>query len=141
MTKLVLGVDDIAYSEPGRGPVTTGQVAEILEEHYQVFQIFVQEHYDEIGEYLAQAIADQIADLAAGAPLPRDPFLDAEQRIEALFRNFLETGEIESIHPDLPSFAALAGKSRRFKSGYGPERPSLIDTGQFMRSMRAVMED
>lgn len=142
MVQLVLGIDDVAYADPsGGGVTTTGDVAEILESRYHVMEIFWEEHREEIGEWLSDALADQIQDMANGAPISNDPFLDAEQNIEASFRDFIETGEIEKISPDTPTQAALEGRTKRRKNQKGPRRVSFRDTGLYVRSFRARVED
>jgi hypothetical protein len=138
--RLVLGVVDLAYAEDdGSGVTTTGDVAEFLENRYHVMQIFSIEHEDEIAEDLAQAMVDQIADITSGAPLPGDPFFDATEQIRMRFQTFIETEEIAKISPDAPTQAALEGRSKRRK-GAGPRRASFRDTGTYMGSFRAWID-
>lgn len=138
--KLILGVIDVAYTNEA-GATTTGDVAEFLENDYGVMQIFYEEYQFRIGQWLADAIGDQIQDIINGAPVAPDPFHDGEQRIETAFRRFLSSGEIERINPETPTEAALEGRTKRRKSGKGPRRPSFVDTGLFMRSFRAWIEE
>jgi len=137
--KLILGVLDVAYS--GKDPTTTGEVATYLEDEYHVMRIFYEEYQHRIGKWLADAIADQIQDMARGAPINPDPFMDGTGKIEDAFRRFLAAGEIERISPSLPTQAALDRRSKRFKKGKGPERPSFIDTGLYQSTFRAWMQD
>lgn len=136
---LVLGVVDVAYSGED-GSVTTTDVAGWLEKNYQVMAIFFEEYRDQIGEWLAEGIGHQIQDLIGGAPAAADPFFDAEQRIESAFRDFLAKGEIEAIHPDAPTQAALEGRSKRRMASTGPRRVSLVDTGTYSAAFRAWIE-
>lgn len=136
--KLVLGVVDIAYSSEA-GNVTTGDVAEFLESSYGVMRIFAEEYEYRIGQWLADGLADQIQDMANGAPRAADPFADGEQQIERAFRQFIASGEIERINPDLPSQAAIEGRSKRRKRSSGPRRVSLVDTGNYVASFRCWM--
>ncbi|MDE2105053.1 MAG: hypothetical protein KGL39_47885 [Patescibacteria group bacterium] len=138
--RLILGVTDISYSEENGGATTTGEVAQILEDRYHVMEVFAIEHEDEIAEDLAQAMVDQIQDIASGAPVPRDPFLDATESIRMRFQTFIETEEIARINPDTPTQAALEGRTKRRKGGKGPRRVSFRDTGTYMASMRAWIE-
>jgi hypothetical protein len=137
--RLVLGVADIAYSGE-EGAVTTGDVAGWLEADYHVMETFYEEYQYRIGQWLADAIADQIQDIADGAPPPGDPFTDGTQKIERAFRQFLSRGEIEAINPDTPTQAALEGRSKRRKRTRGPRRPSFIDTGTYSAAFRAWIE-
>jgi hypothetical protein len=137
--RLILGVVNVAYSE-GEGSVSTGDVAEWLEQDYHVMEIFAEEYRYRLGNWLAEGIADQIQDMANGAPAHVDPFQDGEQQIERAFRQFLAEGEIERINPETPTQAALEGRTKRRKSGKGPRRPSFIDTGLYQRSFRAWIE-
>lgn len=138
---LNLGVVDIAYSDAGGGGATTTyEVAQILEAQYHVMDIFAIEREQKLGDWIAEALSDQIKDIAAGAPVPQNPFADAEQKIETSFRQFLDAGEIEKIHPHTPTQAALEGRTKRRKNQKGPRRPSFIDTGLYRRSFRAWVE-
>ena len=137
--RLLLGVADIPYSDAGSDK-TTFEVAEILEARYAPFEIFYRLNESQIGDWLAEAIGDQIQDLFRGTPAPRNPFFAAEQKIEAAFRKFIYSGEIENIGSRVPTKAALAGRSKRFKRSKGPRRPSLVDTTTFVQSMRAWVE-
>lgn len=137
---LHLGVMDIAYSG-GEGATTTGTVAEILEARYHVMEIFAIEYEDRIANYLAQAMGDQIQDIVSGAPVPRNPFMDAEQKIFQDFQTFIETEEIAKISPDAPTKAALQGRSKRRKNQQqGPRRVSFRDTGTYMAAFRAWVD-
>lgn len=138
--RLILGNLDIAYSSPGTGTATTGEVAQYLEDKYHPYEIFVEERLEKIGEWLAESMADALLDVLNGAPIPPDPFLDAEENIQASFRQFLDTGEIEKINPQTPTQAALEGRTKRRKNQKGPRRPSLIDTGEYRATARAVVE-
>lgn len=138
--KLVLGVVDLAYSDAGGGATTTGDVAEILEAKYHIMDIFAIEREQKLGEWIADALSDQIKDIAAGAPVPNNPFQDAEEKIRASFQKFLSDEEMGKIHPEVPTQAALEGRTKRRKNQKGPRRPSFIDTGLYQQSFRAWVE-
>lgn len=148
MPTLHLGVIDIGYGQARRtakiAVETTGDVAEWLENKYHIFEVFFESHGQEIADALAQSLADQIADIAAGAPVPSDPLQDAEQSIEASFKKFLSSQEIEGFGiPGVPTKAALKGVNHRFKHPYAkgnPRRPSFIDSGLYQASFRIWMD-
>jgi len=144
--KILLGVVDVAYSDAGGkgGTKTTGDVAQILEHQYHVMEVFYEERRDHVAEWMADAIRDQIADLITQAPISSNPFLDAEQRIEASFRRFLSDDEMQKIMPITQQItAAQMGMSKRFKAGHSKgykPRPAFIDTGLYQASFRAWVQ-
>lgn len=141
MLTLNLGVIDIPYSaDSGSSVTTTGDVAQFLEAEYHVMEVFAIEHQDEIAGYLAESIADQIRDVMSGAPVPANPFADAELKIKLAFDRFIETEEIARINPDTPTQAALDGRSKRRKGATGPRRVSFRDTGQYVVAFQAWVE-
>lgn len=136
--KLHLGVVDIPYEEGGK---TTGDVAELLENRYHVMEIFYTERQQKIGDWLAEAIGNQLADVIGGAPVSHDPFMEAEEDIRASFQEFIETEEIARINPETPTQAAVEGRTKRRKNQQGPRRPSFVDTGAYVASMRAWVDE
>jgi hypothetical protein len=133
---------DIAYSDAsGGGAKTTSEVAEILENKYHPFTIFFEERKSKIGEWLAEAMADEIASIINGRPRSRDPYFPAMEKIEKEFRQFLDADEISKILPITQQItAAQLGKNSRKKKGYNKNyeaRPALIDTGLFQSAFRA----
>lgn len=153
---LVLGVVDIPYvqsPEPlkprkdGRpakpkklksGEQTTGMIAEILEDKYQIMQRFFDMHKANIAEDLTEAMAGSLESLLMGAPPRADLFASGTSKIEQQFRSFLENKEMDKLGiAGVPTAAALAGISHRFKGKFGPERPSFIDTGLYASAMKS----
>lgn len=142
--RLHLGVLDVPYKQGSNSsPETTGDVAEILENRYHPIEIFYEEHAQEIGDWLAEAMSDELEAVMNGAPPSSDPLMAGTQNIETRFRHFLSQKEMDSLGvPGVPTKAALAGVSHRFKHPYAKRapRPSFIDTGLYEASFRAWVE-
>ncbi|MHB1310543.1 MAG: hypothetical protein ACYC3L_00905 [Gemmatimonadaceae bacterium] len=141
--KLVLGVLDVAYSDAGSsGATTTGDVAKILEDRYHVMETFYESRRQQVGEWLADSVADAIDGLVKGRNVK--PTFDAEQKIEASFRAYLSANEWSGIVPLTQQItAAQMGVSHRKKHPYASknkERPAFIDTGLYQASFRAWIE-
>jgi len=134
---LHLGVIDIPYEEES---VTTGDVAEELEARYGVMQFFFDSHSAEIIKLMENDIAGALENFMAGAPLPSNPFLESMGRVHELFSNFIIMQQMNG-QPGVPTLRALEGISRRLKNKKGPPRPSFLDTGLYMASMRAWVTD
>jgi len=156
MTDLVLGVIDVPYENEGSTPkkkpkrgegssrgaaTTTVEVATILEEKYGVMQAFYDAHKDTVTSSLISSVEGALETLFSGGPVV-DPFADAGQSIQAEFRTFLMTAEIESMGiPGVPTKAALDRRSLRFKNKVSDHaRPSFVDTSTYELSMRAWVE-
>lgn len=153
MTLLRLGVIDIPYSTPAAegkankpaavsvGVQTTGSVAEMLEKKYHIFEIFFEEHREDIAKSLEESLSGAIESLAMGAPSGIDPFGAATSGLDAAFKKFLTSREMESLgYPGVPTKAALMGVNHRMKRKRGPRRPSFIDTGMYENSFKAWIE-
>lgn len=150
MPILHLGVIDVPYQKRRSGKakrtaatVTTGDVAEWLENRYQPMETFYQQHEQEIADQLTQSLVDATESLMQGAPLTADPFGAATSQIEDSFKQFLSLQEMDKLGiPGIPTQAAKEGRSSRFKKGKGRgPRPSLIDTGLYQSSFKAWIED
>lgn len=146
MTTLHLGVIDQPYADGA----TTGDVAEILEDKYHVMEVFFESRINDVTDALEKSIQGALDALDMGAPVENiDPFGSATADIEAAFRHFLDSKEIESLGiPGVPTQAALDGVSHRFKNPRYKKtkggkkvkrapRPSFIDTGLYEASMKA----
>lgn len=143
--QLHLGVADIPYAD--EEGTTTGDVAEILEEHYEVIGTFYAHHERDIIALLEDGMRGAIENRLMGAPVPSNPLAGAESKIEEMFRKFLSDREIEQpahgVAPyTVPTMAAILGLSSRFKGKKNPagRRPSFIDTGLFQSSFRAWVD-
>jgi hypothetical protein len=130
---------------------STGDVAEILEDKYHVMEIFFNLHSDFVADAFAESVAEAIENLAAGAPPTISFSAQAEQDIEADFRSFLTLREMDGLgYPGIPTNASggkpggrQGGVSHRFLHPYArsnPERPSFVDTGQYVASFRAWVD-
>ena len=77
-----------------------------------------------------------------GAPVDAgSPFAAGESQIENRFKQFLSLREVEKLGiPGVPTKAALAGVSHRFKGKKGGRRPSFIDTGLYQASFKAWID-
>lgn len=151
MPTLVLGVNDIPYTDSGE-TTTTGDVAEILEGKYGVMQHFFDLHKQEIGNLLAQQLAHGMESIALGAPITFNVYGGATSEIENKFKQFLSLREMDKLGiPGVPTKASLMGKSSRKKkskerkgrgrSASGTTRPSFIDTGTYQANMRAEIKN
>lgn len=136
--KIHLGVIDVL--EPNG--ISSFDLATILEDKYGLFSNFVEFGLDDLDKILAKSAEDALANILAGAPVTIDPFADAMQDIEHLFKEeYLSQQGVERIGiPGVPTQAALEGKSIRFKNKKGPRRPSFIDSGTLQSSFKAWTE-
>ena len=166
MPILHLGVIDLAYIEPQpSGPqrkapkrppkrprakiakrwrakyvnLTTGDVAEILEAKYHIFENFYRIHENDVAADVEKSLQGAVESFLMGAPLTLDPFGTATSSIENRMKKFISDAEMEKIgYPGVPTQAALEGFNPRFKNPRtGVRRPSFIATGLFMASMTA----
>ena len=143
MTTLHLGVVELPYSNKTSGVSTTGDVAEILEGKYHVFEHFFQLHQDEIIGHLKESIEGAFESVAMGARPVADPHAAGTEEIARLFNVFLDQREMDSLgYPGIPTKAAQRGVSHRYKKPYArrPARPSFIDTGLYESAMRAWVD-
>ncbi len=153
MTTLHLGVIDIPYAYDQEGErktkkrkgkkkkqviksITTGDVAEILEENYGVMETFFEVHEEKIIGHLEEALAGSLESLVMGAPQTGDPFASGTQQINEMFKEFILSGEAENVSiQGTPTKAALRGVSHRKAHPYAkanPRRPSFYDTGMYV---------
>lgn len=128
-----LGVIDVPYEDEN---TTTGDVAEYLEEKYQIMQTFFDRYSNDIADLMTNDMAASLENMMAGAPPARDPLAESMSRIHDLFVAFLDNTEMNGL-PGVPTRRALKGISRRFKNKKGPPGPSFIDTGTYQAAMRA----
>ncbi|HHE5967920.1 TPA: hypothetical protein ACPE2G_000286 [Citrobacter braakii] len=129
-----LGVIDLPYEDEN---TTTGDVAEYLEEKYQIMQTFFDRYGNDIADLMSKDLAASLENMFAGAPPPKDPLAESMSKVHDLFVGFLDNTEMNGL-PGVPTRRALEGISKRFKSGKGPKpRPSFIDTGTYQGAMRA----
>ncbi len=169
--RLVLGVLDVGYSDANNGgkETSTGDVATILEANYAVMGTFFELNQDKIAQWLADDMATSIQNLVnSGGRIDTSGrgssamhqiagkkrsvigeqsgtlTYGADQKIEAAFREFIFSGQMEKIKGASISAAATAGKTKRTKSGYTKgkkARPFAVDTGLYVSAFRAWTED
>jgi hypothetical protein len=145
---LSLGVVDVAYSDASSSVAkTTGDVAELLEDRYHIMATFFELRREKIAGFLANDMAASIQRLVNGGPaIDKRSSLTygADQKIEAMFRSFLDANEMSRLQKAFTgvglSAAAEAGVSHRKKHPYAQAnkaRPAFIDTGLYRISFRA----
>lgn len=138
MTTLHLGVTEVPYAHGGK---STGDVAEILEAKYHLFEAFWQLHQEQIVAEVTEAITGAFESVVRGAPPPADPHAAAMTKVQQLFNVFLDQKEMDTLgYPGVPTAASLAGVNHRLKHPYrksNKPRPSFVDTGLLENSMRA----
>ena len=144
--KLHLGMNDVSYvgTEPKtkRGKttganITTGDVAQILEDEYHIMQTFFDKHQADIASDLESSVAGALESVLMGAPLELNAFGEAESAIQDRFQRFIDNKEMDG-QPGVPTKASLLGVSKRFKNKKGsPGRPSFVDTGLYLSNFRS----
>jgi hypothetical protein len=150
MPVLHLGVIEQSYNQ-ARGPkakrsnsnITTGDVAQFLEDEYHVMEVFANVHGQDMGDALAGSVAGALENLMMGAPVSNNIFGSAESAIHDQFQKFIDNKEMESLGiPGVPTEAAKRGVSHRFKRPYvrRASRPSFLDTGLYESSFKAWIE-
>jgi hypothetical protein len=184
MPTLVLGVIDFPYAneppEPKKVPlakagksakpiakgegatekrtVTTGEVAEYLENKYHIMRLFVEMQEPVIQMELVESVKSAIINLSLGGQVGDgigEALNDAVSEIEREFRTFLDENELEDAGvPGVPTKAAMNGVNHRFKSKLnnvsmaekqagtrvGVPRVSFIDTGTYQKAFKVWTE-
>lgn len=130
---------------PAAGTQTTGDVAQWLENEYDVMQGFADLHDDDIAKLLENSIAGALESLIQGAPPRLDIFGTATSAIETLFKFTYLDGEeiVKTGATGVPTQAAKDGVNHRLKHPYAkanPRRPSFIDTGMYQQSFKAWVD-
>lgn len=128
-----LGVIDIPYEDED---TTTGDVAEYLEEKYQIMQTFFDRYGNDIADLMSKDLAASLENMFAGAPPAQDPLAESMSKVHNLFVAFLDNQEMNGM-PGVPTRRALDGISKRLKNKKGDPRASFIDTGTYQAAMRA----
>jgi hypothetical protein len=125
--------------------MTAEDVAAILEAKYQVVDEFTKLHAADIQLAILSQFEKVAGDYMAGARRPSNmgnALKPATKEIEAMFKKFLDTEEMNGRVPGVPTKAALAGvrHGRGSKTMQGVSRPSFIDTGIYRASFRAWVD-
>jgi len=152
---LHLGVYDVPYT---KGGMTTGGVAEILENRYSVMENFYELNSKDIADSLRDSLNNALFSVKNGADiLQLKPFDGAVSKIQTKFRKFIQNEDIiksentflstgrtlkngKSIRLTVPTQAALMGYSSRLKKFKGARRPSFRDTGMYESNFTAWVE-
>ena len=139
MTTLHLGVVDLKYDEKD---VSTGDVAQWLENKYHIMEVFWEVEKDHVGDDMAEAARGALENLLLGAPVSDNPFAAGFDDIKKRFDDFITLQQVEKLGiPNVPTQAALDGVSHRKKSRRtGKRRPSFLDTGLYVQSFLAWMD-
>lgn len=140
---LYLGVVDVPYAAEA---ITTGEVAQILEDNYGVMQTFVDTiGQDSIAKVLERSVVNAVEAMVMGSNSASiNLTAEGEGEIEGAFRQFLEQQDMDGRVDGVPTKASLAGVSHRFKkptAAANSSRPSFIDTGRFSASFRAWTDE
>lgn len=160
MTKLHLGVVDFPYSYDQQAvskkgkplkkkrrvtkSITTGEVAEFIENEYHVMESFFEVHGDEVMNDIVDAYEGSLDNMLLGGPSRSNPGQEGLEKAEQRFRDFLANREMDTMGvPGIPTQAALEGVSHRFAHPYAKrsERPSFIDTGTYASAFKAWMAE
>lgn len=130
-------------AQAAASPLSTGDVAEILEDRYHIMESFFELNKADIQTMLDKGLVGVLQNILLGLPAPADPFDTASGKMAKLFRSFLSQQKMDSLGvPGVPTKASLAGVSHRRAHPYakrGP-RPSFIDTGLYQKSFVAWTE-
>lgn len=155
--KLALGVEDEPYVQPDDSdPKTTFEVASILEGKYNVMGTFYVTREENIADFLAAGMSEAISQLAnTGRAV--DPYFAAMNKIKEQFTQFILNEEMSALVASMSEgesnafnwkmtfdSAAHAGRSNRKLKPNAPKnkpRPAFFDTGTYLRSFRAWIED
>lgn len=146
MTTIHLGILDVPYAERDSdrggkvksGTQTTGDVAQWLEDKYDVMGNFVKAHEKDIADDMAESVAGALETLMTGGPVDADPLAEGMSGIETRFRKFLDDNEIAGMGVEgVPTAASLRGVNHRLKVKKGTSRPSFIDTGLYQSTFKA----
>lgn len=123
--------------------VTTGQVAEWLENKYHPMEIYYEIHQQKIADDLAESMTGALESLMQGAPATVDPFGGATSKIEEGFKDFLSNKEMERLgYSGVPTRAALMGVNHRMARPYQKRapRPSFVDTSTYQASAKSWVD-
>lgn len=138
MPTLRLGVVDFPHTGVGKQPLTTGELAEILENKYHIMAHFAEIHGDDIAKALEDGLEGVLTNMLLGGPPPANAFDGGTSAIDAMFRHFIAAKEMDALgYPGIPTLASLQGVSSRFKTRHGPPRPSFIDSGQYQAAFKS----
>jgi hypothetical protein len=119
--------------------VSTGDVAEWLEDKYHVMEIFAQVKSAEIEAAIEASLEKHMLTLLMGGEaLGANALVEAQGDIEKEFRYFIDSDGMNGLYKGVPTQAALDGINHRLANPRtGNPRPSFLDTGLYQASFRA----
>jgi hypothetical protein len=122
--------------------VSTGFVAEILENKYHIMENFINLQMKDFTQELENALVGSFETMVRTGIAAEEPFQTACSKLEHSFKLFLSLKKLDALGIDgVPTKAAKDGISKRFKKGQGPKnRPSFIDTGLYEASFKAWID-
>ena len=140
MPEIHLGVLDLPYADSDSQGETTGDVAGYIETKYHVMRIFVEENMDDIALEVEKRLDGEIESLLQGRPFLESPIVEFP-KVEMMFRDFLDSNEIQTIFTHRIAAADKGYSSRKKKKGeVRKPRQAFIDTGLYQSSFRAWMD-
>jgi hypothetical protein len=115
-------------------------VAGVLENRYGIVGTFLDVHQEAIDDIVTETFENYVIDAMSKVGKPTSAKMvkymaSRTNRIEKLFRGFLDREEMNGMAEGVPTQSALDGKRRGRKSR--TPRPSFIDTGIYRASFRA----
>jgi hypothetical protein len=126
------------FGESKGATVTTGDVAEILEDNYGVMKHFSEMFEEEIAAEMTNALSGAIEhSMATGESLSSTPYQEALGNIERHFQDFIDQKMLDGVVEGVPTLASIEGIRSRFKNRLDPGRPSFQDTGLYERNFAA----
>lgn len=141
MPTLHFGVIDFPHTGVGKTPLSTGDLAEILEAKYHVMAHFAEMHGDDIAKALEVGLEGVLTNMLLGGPAPANAFDGGTSAIDDKFRHFLDMKEMDALgYPGIPTEASLLGVSSRFKKRRGPPRPSFVDSSQYQSAFKSWVD-
>lgn len=129
-----------------QAPLSTGDVATILEEKYHIMEVFADEltGKDAIQKAIDHSIEGSIESILMGAPAEDlDITGEATSEIEEAFKIAISQQAFDGMIPGVATKASLAGVNHRLKHPYAkdnPPRPSFKDTGLYQANFKAWMD-
>ena len=118
---------------------TSAEVAKELEDRYELVSTFYLGEEDELSFALEDFYGEAIEAVLMGKPPKKIPSDELTKKIEEAFRQYLQNEE-----HGIKTEAARRGVSHLLPKPYSrrnPPRPSFIDTGLYMQSFRAWVEE
>ena len=121
--------------------IAVGEVADFLEAKYQVIERFTTDNEKKI-KAMAKAQSERNAhNVVKGRKPNLQPLFD---EIKQTFRTYITSKSLDGRVRGVPTLASLRGVNHRLKRPYAkknPPRPSFFDTGLYVRSFKAWVDE